>query len=507
MLEDNTDWAAVIAGQTAANDADMACRETLTSALTCLHALLTCSCLAKPDNLPLLMLLLATFTPDRATDTAPAAPAPLDLSRGAWHATLQAPKLTALVGMLEPTFECFLGMMRGAAGSFEQELLLLKLLQAITDWPQLVLQGCGVADVGVLQHLPQMQQQVCSVPQLSCILMKLVWLVGDLRGGSSVSGLVIAMVCRLLCPQCADSLSVQIIADLRRRVADKADEMLQLRWSGGASAPGAAAPPAKAAGGTQAKPAAGTQAKAAGTQAKLAAKGGREAVDDADPMWKSHMPQLAEVLSVAVQCHSRPHDLIATLAAEQLAHVPVSAASCNSRDGRRAGTYAALSPVTFHTWFRCAPAFLCSLRSTTSVSLVAASLPPCRVFQRFRNGTITMHRCTLHQRLLGTDSGMTLPPQLACHPAVASGLASCDRLALGSPLLAGIVSRQYRTCKCLALVSSGPAGSASCHMGNFSCFARQVPLLGVRPVRTRAQQAVDRLSVLSVDAAAAVTGS
>jgi hypothetical protein len=159
-LEDATDWASVMATDTSASDADVACRKTLVSALSCIHTLLSCPLLSKAEYLPLLTTLLATFSPACSPNAPPPTPTQLDLSRTAWHPTLRAPKLTKLIALLEPPFVLFQGMLRGAAGSFEQELLLLKVLKAIVDVPELVLQGCGVAEVGVLEHLPQMQRQV-----------------------------------------------------------------------------------------------------------------------------------------------------------------------------------------------------------------------------------------------------------------------------------------------------------------------------------------------------------
>jgi hypothetical protein len=73
---------------------------------------------------------------------------------------LHAPKLTELVAVLQPAYSFFEGLLRGPAGSFEHELLVTKILKSITGVPSLVLLGCGVADVNVCEHLPQMQRQV-----------------------------------------------------------------------------------------------------------------------------------------------------------------------------------------------------------------------------------------------------------------------------------------------------------------------------------------------------------
>ena len=151
---DNTDWAAVIKADGAATDVDIACRETLLSTLACIETLLSCSALAKPELLPTLLRTLATFA-----GAAVAAPA-LDLSRASWHASLCAPRLTALCEVVEAAFQHFRGLARGHVGVLEQELVLLRILKAVTAVPRHVLVGCGVTDVGVLEHLPEMQRTV-----------------------------------------------------------------------------------------------------------------------------------------------------------------------------------------------------------------------------------------------------------------------------------------------------------------------------------------------------------
>jgi hypothetical protein len=53
-----------------------------------------------------------------------------------------------------------------------------------------------------------------------------------------------------------------------------------------------------------------------------------------------------------VQCHERPHALVAALVQEQLERVPQSNAT-GQKEARAAGVYPSLSSYTFHTWFRC----------------------------------------------------------------------------------------------------------------------------------------------------------
>lgn len=163
-----------------ATDADVACRETFAHALSCLRTLLTCPTLASERYLPLLVKILALFSeaapqatlahPARkrskksrnpvATQGSAQAPAVPDLRRTTWHATLRAPELTCLVELLPACSAFFSGLKHGADGSFELEVALLQLQSAVADVPAMVLQACGVSDVGVLMHLPQLQRKV-----------------------------------------------------------------------------------------------------------------------------------------------------------------------------------------------------------------------------------------------------------------------------------------------------------------------------------------------------------
>jgi hypothetical protein len=154
---DRMDWSKVIKAETAATDPDIACRELLTNMLTCLEVLLSCSALAKPTHLPCLTAILAKFSSGSAANCEGIVN---NTSKSLWHPTLHAPKLTELVGLLEPSYDFFEGLLRGTSGTFEHELLITKILKAITDIPSLVLLGCAVADVGIVEHLPQMQRQV-----------------------------------------------------------------------------------------------------------------------------------------------------------------------------------------------------------------------------------------------------------------------------------------------------------------------------------------------------------
>ena len=165
-------------------DADVACRETLGQVLACLRTLLTCPTLAAQPYLPLLVKILTLFSdaepasavsqPARkrgkksrlASSTRSSEPqsAVPDLRRSTWHAVLRAPELTCLVELLPACSAFFEGLKHGVDGSFELEVALLRVQAAVADVPALVLQACGAGDVGVLAHLPQLQQKVCNLP-------------------------------------------------------------------------------------------------------------------------------------------------------------------------------------------------------------------------------------------------------------------------------------------------------------------------------------------------------
>lgn len=165
LLADNTDWQAVLPTSTVATDADIACRETLLSGLSCMHALLSCYVLARPEHLPFLTTVLCTFAANAGSAEACKGPVQLNIGKRDWHAVLRAPDLSQLVAALQSCFEYFAGMRRGSAGLLEGDLLLLKILKALVAVPGHVLQGCKVEHVALFGHrlLPETERQVCFV--------------------------------------------------------------------------------------------------------------------------------------------------------------------------------------------------------------------------------------------------------------------------------------------------------------------------------------------------------
>ena len=158
---DKMDWASV-SSDSACSDADVACRDTVTAALYCVCALLACPAAATAQHLPVLTTLLATFSASHKPGGNASEAVAVHLDRGAWHAALHAPKLAPLIALLPPAAKFFRQLARGAEGCFEHEIQLLRIQMALVELPALVMQGCRVADVGELDHLPQTQRQVCA---------------------------------------------------------------------------------------------------------------------------------------------------------------------------------------------------------------------------------------------------------------------------------------------------------------------------------------------------------
>lgn len=156
-LVDIMPWESLVPTETAVTDADMACTETLVLSLKCFSALLSLPSIFRPQRIQFLGQLLTTYS---ATDPVEAPPLLINFSQAAWHATLEAPKLTDLVQLLKKSFDFLASLIRGPDGVLDHDILVIRILKELSCVPDTVLVAAGVSQVSVLEHLPIQQRRV-----------------------------------------------------------------------------------------------------------------------------------------------------------------------------------------------------------------------------------------------------------------------------------------------------------------------------------------------------------
>lgn len=175
---DEMPWDTLIPTSTMITDANMACTETSVLSLKCFSALLSLPSIHTPRHIHFLGELLSTYSaayPEGAPTSV--SPLKINFSQVAWHATLEAPKLTDLVQLLKQTFDFVAGLLRGQEGVLDHDLLVARILRELCVVPDTVLAAAGVSQVGILEHLPTQQRRVgrCLLPELILTCAATLW--------------------------------------------------------------------------------------------------------------------------------------------------------------------------------------------------------------------------------------------------------------------------------------------------------------------------------------------
>lgn len=162
---DEMPWDSLLPTSSDVTDAHMACTETLVMSLKCFSALLSLPSILRPRHIQFLGELLRTYSAVAADSPANAQPLTINFSQSAWHASLEAPRLTDLVQALKKSFEFLASLIRGPEGVLDHDLLVVRILRELCCVPDMVLTAAGVSHVGVLEHLPTQQRRVrfCAV--------------------------------------------------------------------------------------------------------------------------------------------------------------------------------------------------------------------------------------------------------------------------------------------------------------------------------------------------------
>lgn len=159
---DDTPWETLLPATTNITNSHMACTETLVLSLKCFSALLSLPSIKMPQHIQFLGELLSTYSAASCKDAAGhVVPLKINFSQPAWHATLEAPKLTDLVQLLKKTFDFMASLLRGPKGVLDHDVLVVRVLRELCSVPDTVLHAAGVSDVGILEHFPTQQRRVC----------------------------------------------------------------------------------------------------------------------------------------------------------------------------------------------------------------------------------------------------------------------------------------------------------------------------------------------------------